>query len=330
MPAASVPPTGLASTIGVGTWAWGNQLLWGYRADQDDPVLGATFDRAVAAGLRLFDTADSYGTGRLQGRSEELLGRFSDRCSPGTASELVLATKLAPFPWRWGRQGLRRAFEASRRRLRGRLRRVQLHWSTARYAPWQEGPLVDGLADLVLAGDVEELGLSNLGPQRLLALHGRLARRGVAIRSLQVQGSLLCPEPLLAGGLADRCRDLGVDLLVYSPLALGLLTQVPGHPAAVPQGLRGLLQRRLLPRIQPLLSLMGEIAGHHGVSPAQVAINWCRHHGAVPLVGMRRPSHVDEAVDALGWSLSPQEVDRLTAVSVSLPVRMPANPFQSN
>ena len=54
--------------IGFGTWAWGNQLLWGYSSGEDDPDLKATFAAAVAAGLCLVDTADSYGTGRLNGR----------------------------------------------------------------------------------------------------------------------------------------------------------------------------------------------------------------------------------------------------------------------
>ncbi|MGB1195932.1 MAG: aldo/keto reductase, partial [Synechococcus sp.] len=54
--------------IGFGTWAWGNQLLWGYNPDLDDSVLESTFQQAVAGGLCLVDTADSYGTGFLNGR----------------------------------------------------------------------------------------------------------------------------------------------------------------------------------------------------------------------------------------------------------------------
>ncbi|MGB5240058.1 MAG: aldo/keto reductase, partial [Prochlorococcaceae cyanobacterium] len=50
-------------SIGVGTWAWGNRFLWGYRPDLHDIALEATFKRAVALGLHFFDTADSYGTG---------------------------------------------------------------------------------------------------------------------------------------------------------------------------------------------------------------------------------------------------------------------------
>lgn len=63
------------SPMGFGTWAWGNQLLWGYQESMDSD-LQRTFNLAVENGINLFDTADSYGTGRLNGQSEKLLGKF--------------------------------------------------------------------------------------------------------------------------------------------------------------------------------------------------------------------------------------------------------------
>jgi len=71
----------------------------------------------VACGLQVFDTADSYGTGRFNGRSEALLGRFSAALPPQQRTRLCLATKLAPFPWRLGRRGYQRGFAASKQRL---------------------------------------------------------------------------------------------------------------------------------------------------------------------------------------------------------------------
>ena len=62
--------------IGFGTWAWGNKAVWGYDAQRDDARLRATFRQALSSGLNLIDTADSYGTGSLSGRSEALLGDF--------------------------------------------------------------------------------------------------------------------------------------------------------------------------------------------------------------------------------------------------------------
>jgi pyridoxine 4-dehydrogenase len=316
--------------MGVGTWAWGNQFLWGYDPGQD-ALLKATFERAVAHGLRFFDTADSYGTGRFNGRSEQLLGSFSAALPAPIRRDLCVATKLAPFPWRLGRQGLRRAFQASRERLQGQLDRVQLHWSTARYAPWQELDLLDGLADLVEGGLVPELGLSNIGPRRLRWLQARLAQRGVPITSLQVQFSLLAPDPLSPGGVVDVCRDLGISLIAYSPLALGLLArcgQPPGDPAEL-RGPRRLLYRRLEPVLASLGQVMAEIADRNATSLAAVALNWCRAHGAMPIPGLRTPSQVDGAVAALSWQLTEGERLELDRLALATGRRMPANPFQS-
>lgn len=312
--------------IGVGTWAWGNQLLWGYDPSQDQQ-LQATFARAVDRGLTFFDTADSYGTGRFNGRSEALLGQFCAALTPQQRQGVCVATKLAPFPWRLGRGGLHRAFAASRQRLGGRLERVQLHWSTARYAPWQEGPLLDGLADLVQEGQVGSLGLSNVGPRRLRQLHARLQSQGVTLASLQVQLSLLAPEAVAPGGVAEVCRELGVALIAYSPLALGLLSRPIGAPP--PAGARRLLFARLQPRISPLLGLLSSIAAERQSSLAAVALNWCRSHGAMPIVGLRSVDQVDAAAAAAQWQLSEGERQALDQAARALPVGMPANPFSS-
>lgn len=112
------------SPMGFGTWAWGNQLLWGYQESMDSE-LQHIFNLAVDNGINLFDTADSYGTGRLNGQSEKLLGKFIRQsqgplCSliPITISfiatrnlsssssyspvknDIVIATKFAAYPWR--------------------------------------------------------------------------------------------------------------------------------------------------------------------------------------------------------------------------------------
>jgi pyridoxine 4-dehydrogenase len=326
MPFATLP----SPAIGVGTWAWGNQFLWGYAPEQDQE-LEACFQRAVERGLHFFDTADSYGTGRWNGRSECLLGQFVADLAPRRRQDLCVATKLAPFPWRLGRRGFERALQASRVRLQDNLDRVQLHWSTARYAPWQEGPLLEGLADQVLAGAVAELGVSNIGPERLRRIQADLAAQGVPLRSLQVQLSLLAPEPIRPGGLVDVCRELGVELIAYSPLALGLLTRMPGTEPSLPSGPRRWLFRRLWSDLQPLLEAMAQIAARRNACPAAVALNWCRAHGAMPIAGLRSVAQADVAGDALAWSLEEGERDLLDQLALALPTgaRMPANPFQS-
>jgi len=316
--------------IGFGTWAWGNQLVWGYDPQRDDERLADTFRVAVTHGLKLVDTADSYGTGRFNGRSETLLGRFVANLPPAEQRSLVVATKLAPFPWRLGRRGFDRAFRASFQRLQGHLQRVQLHWSTARYAPWQESALLDGLADLVLAGTVQELGVSNVGPSRLIWMHQRLAERGVPLRSLQLQYSLLAPGDERLDQMLRLCAERNIDVLAYSPLAFGVLAQTAGSSSAPSTRLRRGLFRRLLPASQSLRSAMEEVAKQHGASMVQVALNWCRSHGAIPIPGLRSPEQARDAAAALSWSLTPEELRRLDQERQLCRERMPANPFQSS
>lgn len=315
--------------IGFGTWAWGNQLIWGYDPQRDDAVLEATFRQAVGSGLNFVDTADSYGTGRLNGRSEQLLGRFASALPELRRSQLCIATKLAPFPWRIGRRGFDRALDASLERLQGQLRRVQLHWSTARYAPWQEVALLDGLADRVLDGSVAELGVSNVGPQRLLWMHERLARRSVRLSSVQVQFSLLAPGDQATERLLGICQEREIEVLAYSPLAFGVLSQPPGSVAAAGTALRRRIFSRLLPASEGLRQELHAIAQAREVSMVQVALNWCRAKGTTPIPGLRSPQQAQDVAAALCWSLQADEVQRLDRQRASCPQRMPANPFQS-
>ena len=320
----------LLSGIGFGTWSWGNKALWGYDAQKDDARLHATFHEALSSGLNLIDTADSYGTGSLNGRSESLLGTFISDLPPSRSSQLTVATKLAPYPWRFGRRGFDNAFEASRKRLRGYLHRVQLHWSTQRYAPWQELGLLDGLIDLVLAGRVDELGLSNIGHERLSILHPRFIERGVRLKSVQVQCSLLSPASDQMSELINVSRDLDIEVLAYSPLALGVLCCPPGAEERLPSTwLRRRLFRRLLPSSLELRSAMQAIAIERGASMVQVALNWCRALGTTPIPGLRTPQHARDVAAAQQWSMSPQEFQWLDALRLNCSERMPANPFQS-
>ena len=82
--------------IGFGTWAWGNKFIWNYSPNKDDVALAETFNTAIKGGLSLVDTADSYGVGQLNGRSEELLGRFMQNIAESERQSITVATKLAP------------------------------------------------------------------------------------------------------------------------------------------------------------------------------------------------------------------------------------------
>jgi pyridoxine 4-dehydrogenase len=320
--ALSLPP------MGCGTWAWGNRLLWGYEPSMDKE-LGEVFNRCVGAGVTLFDTGDSYGTGRLNGRSESLLGQFAKAYAGPNQERLCLATKLAAYPWRLTRQAMVKAGKASAERLGRPIDLVQLHWSTANYAPWQENALLDGLGDLYEQGLVRGVGLSNFGPKRLRLAHQRLAERGVPIATLQVQYSLLSTYPVTELGLKDVCDELGIRLIAYSPLGLGLLTGKYAVGGTLPKGLRGLVFRQLLPGIQPLLEGLCAIATPRQKTPAQVALNWCICKGTLPIPGAKTVQQAEQNLGALGWQLDAGEVAELDRLAAKSDKKMVQNIFQS-
>lgn len=313
--------------MGCGTWAWGNRLLWGYDESMDDQ-LQRVFNLCVSHGVTLFDTGDSYGTGKLNGRSESLLGQFANKYVGSNKENICIATKLAAYPWRLTRQSMIAACQASAQRLGRNVDLVQMHWSTANYAPWQEGALLDGLADLYEQGLVKGVGLSNYGPKRLKWVVEKLAERRVPITTLQVQYSLLSTYPVTQLGIKEVCDNLGIKLIAYSPLALGLLTGKYNN-SSLPKGIRGLLFKQLLPGISPVLNCLREIAQLRNKTMSQVAINWCICKGIIPIPGAKTIEQAEENISALGWQLESSEVAELDQAAASTNKKMIQNIFQT-
>ena len=327
-PIASQPGTLTLPEMGCGTWAWGNRLLWGYTQAMD-PQLQTVFDHCVQHGVTLFDTGDSYGTGRLNGRSESLLGQFATAYQGPYADQICLATKLAAYPWRLTRRSMAQACQASAQRLGQDVDLVQLHWSTANYAPWQEGALLDGLADLYENKRVKGVGLSNFGPQRLKQIYPRFRDRGVPITTLQVQYSLLSTYPVTELGIQEVCRELGIRLIAYSPLALGILTGKYTNRSQLPKGLRGVLFRQLLPGVKPVLETLQAISTARQKTMAQVALNWCLCKGFIPIPGAKTLAQAQNNTGALGWRLDAGEVAELDSAVTRSDKQMVQNIFQT-
>ena len=321
------------SPLGMGTWAWGNKLLWQYDTDKD-AELQEVFNLVVSSGINVFDTADSYGTGKLNGRSEQLLGQFLNEY-PGSnryRDNVKIATKLAAYPWRLAPSQWVSACRASLKRLGAeKVALGQLHWSTANYAPLQERLMWDGLVAIYEAGLVDAIGLSNYGPKQLQAIHKYLSKRGVPLAAVQVQYSLLS-RGTAQEDVKAACDDLGLALIAYSPLALGLLTGKYNldDPKSLPGGPRGLLFKQILPGLDPLLSTLEEVANGRKKTMSQVAINWAMCKGAVPIPGAKDLVQAKDNLGALGWRLNSGEMAALEAAADRVPRKMQQNIFQTS
>ncbi len=315
-------------TMGCGTWAWGNQVLWGYNQGMDDD-LQEVFNLCVSNGVTLFDTGDSYGTGKLKGQSEKLLGRFTKEYDGVNKDDICLATKLAAYPWRLNRGAMVAAGIASGERLGRNVDLVQMHWSTANYFPWQEWSLLDGLGDLYEQGLVKGVGLSNYGSKRLRKVHKRFAERGIPIKTLQVQYSLLSTYPVTELGVKEVCDELGIQLIAYSPLCLGILTGKYTDKGKYPKGIRNFLFKQLIPGAKSLLDCLQEVAESRDKTMSQVAINWCICKGTIPIPGAKNREQAKQNIGALGWNLDAGEIMELDKAASGTDKKMVQNIFQT-
>ena len=315
--------------IGLGTWSWGNKVLWDYQPSNDDDLF-ETYNEVLKRGFDLIDSADSYGTGKLNGRSEELLGKFLLDTSSSQKKRIQIATKLAPYPWRLGNKGFTRPFLNSLRRLNNKLDIVQMHWSTAKYNPWQELQLLNNLCDLIDQGFNFQIGLSNIGPKRLQKIIQYLSKRDKKVKSVQIQFSLLSPDFIKQIKVKRICENNDIDFLAYSPLSFGLLSLDPEKDVGNQKSfLRSLIFNNYKKSTIELRRCLKKIAVSRAVSQAQVAVNWCCYQGAIPLVGMRKKSQVIDISNVFKWNLTKEEFDMLQKASIKCLKKMPSNPFSS-
>ncbi len=260
----------------------------------DREALLAELAELARAGFDTFDCADIY-TG-----VEELLGELRRRLLP-EGIEIAIHTKFVPDRSELAgltRRSVERIVHRSLRRLGvERLDLVQLHWWDWQVPGWIDA--ASWLDDLRRTGDIARLGVTNTDTVHL----AEMLDAGVPILTDQVQYSLLDRRP--EHGLADFCREQGVELLCYGTLAGGFLTGRYLDTAAPtpPFDNRSLEKYRLMidesggwPRFQGLLERLAEVAARHGVEVANVAARWVLDRPGVGgiILGATGAHHLEE------------------------------------
>ncbi len=294
--------------LGLGIWQWGDTMMWGYGKGYGDADLKPVYKATLAAGINFIDTAEMYG----RGRSERVVGQFM-RETPTARDQLVLATKFAPLPWRLTHGRLLHALRESLNRLGlSQVDLYQIHWP---YTPVSIEAWMEAMADAVEAGLTRAVGVSNFSPSQTVRAYATLARRGVPLASNQAEYSLLERKPETSG-LTKVCRDLGVTVIAYSPIAKGTLTG-KYTPDNIPPGMRRrTYNREYLIRVQPLIDVLRKIGQAHGdKTPSQVSLNWLMCKGAVPIPGAKNLRQAQENFGSLGWRLTEEEVATLDETS---------------
>ncbi len=314
------------SPLGIGTWSWGDNMIWGYGRTYHEKDLEDAFHGCLQEGINFFDTAEAYGWGQ----AEQLLGQFIQN----TDTRVVVATKFLPSPWRLRKGSLLHAVRGSLTRLG--MEAVDLYQFHKHYPPVPFETWMEALVESVEKGYTRAVGVSNCDKTLMEVAVDVLGGHGIVLTSNQVEYSLLHREPEY-NDLLKACRSQGVTVLAYSPLAMGLLTgkYTPDNPPvnrftfrerlalrAYAVALPGCsaakacqFDREQLAQVQPLIDLLGEIGDCNGKTPAQVALNWVICKGAVPIVGVKNKRQAQENAGALHWRLTKNEVTALDETS---------------
>jgi aryl-alcohol dehydrogenase-like predicted oxidoreductase len=293
-----------AIEMGIGAWQWGDRVVWQYGRGYDDADIQQAFQASIAEGVRFVDTAEVYGSGR----SERLTGQFIK----GTDQPVLVATKFFPLPWRLSKNSIPSALKSSLERLRlDTVDLYQIHMPTPLLSP---ETMMEGMRSCVESGLTRTVGVSNFNQAYMLRAYSTLARNNIPLASNQVHFSIL-NRNIEKNGLLARCKELGIRLIAYSPLEMGILSGKYG-PDNPPPGTRGARYSNIINKLPPLLKLMTQIGQDHGgKSNAQVALNWVIYKGALPIPGAKNGEQALQNAGALGWKLTEEEINRLDTVS---------------
>ncbi|MBS3912254.1 MAG: aldo/keto reductase [Hydrogenophaga sp.] len=324
----------------LGTMTFGEQVA---QADAH-----SILDRSLERGVNFLDAAEMYSVparAETFGSTETILGNWFAK-SPGARDKLVLATKVAGpsrgMPWIRGENSgvtkaeIINACEGSLRRLQTDVIDLyQIHWPARNtpafgalyFDPGKDKPCasiheqLEAMAELVKAGKVKAIGLSNETPYGVHEFV-RLAEQHGLPRVDTVQNPYCLINRSYENGLDETCHRLGVSLLAYSPLGFGLLTGKYDATGLVGDAGRMSLydsmrkQRWGRPEALDAARRYNTLARDHGLTPLQLALAFCYRNWRVAstIIGVTSLTQLDECLDAWGTELSPAllaEIDKI-------------------
>ena len=327
--------------ICLGTMTFGEQV--------DEPTAHAILGRALEHGLNFVDTAEMYSVptrAETYGLTESIMGRWFAK-TPGARQKLVLASKVAG-PGRgmpWIRPTMRPAdiiasCEGSLKRLQTDVIDLyQIHWperhvpsfGSLYYDPAKETsqtPIQEqlgALAQLVRDGKVRYIGLSNETPYGVFEFV-RLAEQYGLPRVVSVQNTYCLLNRVVDNGLDETMHRLGVSLLAYSPLGVGLLTgkydvggtEGPNAPRQARIARYESMRKQRWGRAESLAAARryNALARSHGLTPTQMALAFCftSWRVASTIIGVTSLAQLDEDINAWGTKLSPDLLAAIDAI----------------
>jgi len=271
----------------------------------------AIVQTALDGGINWFDTAELYGFGRSeQGLSAGL------KAAGKQNGEVVIGTKWFP---------IFRTARSIPATIHDRIRYLD-GYSIDLYMvhqPWSFSPIeaqMDALADLVEAGHIRSVGISNFNASQMRRAHAALAKRGLPLAANQMEYSLL-DRRIESDGVLATAQELGVTITAYTPLGYGLLTgKYHKNPDLLEQAspIRRRVLKRDLEPTRPIVEALEEIGKNYNATPAQVALNWVIHFQGETIVtipGATKVHQAEQSAGAMKFKLSEDELNRLDELS---------------
>ncbi|MEQ7124437.1 aldo/keto reductase [Actinopolymorpha sp. B11F2] len=302
--------------IGLGCMQFaGSGLVEGFYPVLAETAVHAVVRAALDAGISWFDTAEMYG----RGRSERSLTTALRGCGiePG---EVVIATKWAPLART--ASSITRTVDARLASLQGfpiDLHQIHMPYGSVSSLSRQ----VHAMAKLAEERKVSAVGVSNFSARQMEKASRLLRSYGITLAANQVQINLLHRD-VERNGVLETAGRLGVSLIAYAPLRMGILTGMfhddPARARSLPVMRRMAVGHgnRKLARTAPLIEELRAIGKAHGASAGQVALSWLiTFYGdtVVAIPGASKPHHATESAGAMDIRLTPTELERLDVVS---------------
>lgn len=305
-----VTPIGL----GVMEFAGGGGLLGRMFPVIPQEEKNAIIKAALDGGINWFDTAEMYGAG-VSERSLAIALVAAGKVD----KDVLVATKWLPFLRTAG--NIPHTIKDRLHNLDGfSIANYMIHQPYSFSSPEAE---MNAMANLVEAGKIRSVGVSNFNPTRMRRAHAALAKRGLPLAVNQVRYSILS-RGIETNGVLETARELGVTIIAYTPLDRGLLSgKYHKNPELLSRmsGWRKASMQRNLERCRKLINVMDEIATASGATIAQVALNWLINFTGeivVTIPGATKVRQAEENAGAMKFQLSVDEMTRLDDLSRSL------------
>ena len=304
------------SPISLGCWQFseGKGLTGSFWEALPTHVVNEIVQASLSSGINWFDTAEAYGGGR----SEAALSCALEAAGKSNG-DVVVATKWAPLFCTAG--NILKTYPERLKHLGGFS--IDLHQVHMPHSLSSVKAQMDVMADLVEAGKIKAVGVSNFSATKMRAAHSALESRGIPLASNQMKYNLL-DRSIEKNGVIEAARELGITIIAYSPLAQGILTgRFHEDPASVksrpgPRKWTPAFRRSGLKRSRPIVDALREIAGVHEATLSQVVLSWLVHfHGetVVAIPGASRVAQAEENTGAMTLTLEAEGMARLDSLT---------------